>query len=55
MPQIKTTQELANSFADIKHCGDSHNYQTKSKTIGILDVPLLNTRTMAHNLLNITV
>ena len=44
MSQIETTQKLANFFADLKHCGDSHNYQTKSKTKGLLDIPLLNTQ-----------
>ena len=44
MAQIKTTQKLANSFADLKHCGDSNIYQTKSKTKGLLDIPLLNTQ-----------
>ena len=32
MTQIETNQKLANSLADLKHCGDSHNYQTKLKT-----------------------
>ena len=32
MSQTETTQKLANSFADLKHCSDSHKYQTKSKT-----------------------
>ena len=27
-----TNQKLTNVFAGLKHCGDSHNYQTKSKT-----------------------
>ena len=44
MSQIETTQKLANSFADLKHCGDSHNYQTKSETKRLLDIPLLNTQ-----------
>ena len=44
MSQIETNQKLANSFADLKHCSDSHNYQTKSKTKGIIDIPLLNTQ-----------
>ena len=43
--QIETNQKLANSFADLKHCGDSHNCQTKSKTKGLLDISLLNTQT----------
>ena len=42
MTQIETNQKLINSLADLKHCGDSHNYQTKPKTKR-LDIPLLNT------------
>lgn len=42
MSQIETSQNLANAIADLKHCGDSLNYQTKSKTKGLLDIPLLN-------------
>ena len=44
MSQIETNQKLPNSFADLKHCSDSHNYQTKSKTKGLLDIPLFNTQ-----------
>ena len=44
MSQIETNKKLANSFADLKHCSDSHNYQTKSKTKGLLEIPLLNTQ-----------
>ena len=44
MSQIETSQNLANAIADLKHCGDSLNYQTKSKTKGLLDIPLLNTQ-----------
>ena len=44
MSQIETSQNLANAIADLKHCGDSLNYQTKSKTKGPLDIPLLNTQ-----------
>ena len=32
MSQKETNQKLVNSFADLKHSGNSHNYQTKSKT-----------------------
>ena len=42
MSQIETNKKLAISFADLKHCGDSHNYQTKSKTKGLLYIPILN-------------
>ena len=44
MSKIETSQNLANAIADLKHCGDSLNYQTKSKTKGLLDIPLLNTQ-----------
>ena len=44
MSQIEATQNLANSFSDLKHCGDSQNYQTKSKKKRVLDIPLLNTQ-----------
>ena len=44
MLKIETNQKLANSFDNLKHCSDSHNYQTKSKTKGLLDIPLLNTQ-----------
>ena len=44
MSQIETNKKLANSFADLKHCGDSDNYQAKSKTKELLDIPLLNTQ-----------
>ena len=32
MLQAETNQKQGNSFADLKHCGDSPNYQTKSRT-----------------------
>ena len=44
MSQIETNQKSANSFPDLKHCGDSHSYQIKSKTKGFLNIPLLNTQ-----------
>ena len=44
MLQTETNQKLANSFADLIQCSDSYNYQTKSKTKGLLDIPLLNTQ-----------
>ena len=44
MSQIKTNQKLANSFADLKDCSDSHNCQTKSKIKDLLDIPLFNTQ-----------
>ena len=44
MSQIETTQKLTNSFAGLKHCGDSHNYPTKSKTKRLPDKPHANTQ-----------
>ena len=44
MSQTETNKKSANSFADLKHYGDSDNYETKSKTKGLLDIPLLNTQ-----------
>ena len=44
MLRIETNQKLSNSFAELKQGGDSHNYQNKSKTKGLLDIPLLNTQ-----------
>ena len=29
----------------LKHCGDNHNYQTRSTSKRLLDTPLLNTDT----------
>ena len=44
MSQIKTNQRLANSFVDLRHCGDNHTYLTKSKAKGLLDIPFVNTQ-----------
>ena len=41
MSQIETNQRLANSFVDLRHCGDKHNYLTKSKAKGLLDIPFV--------------
>ena len=41
---METNKKLANSFADLKYCGDSHNYQTKSEIKELLDMPLLKTQ-----------
>ena len=49
MPQIETNQRLANSFVDLRHCGDNHNYLTKSL------YPLLIPKSMALNPSNIIV
>ena len=44
MSQIETNQTLANSFVDLRHCGDNHNYLTKSKAKGLLDIHFVNTQ-----------
>ena len=44
MYQIETNQRLANSFVDLRHCGDNQTYLTKSKAKGLLDIPLVNTQ-----------
>ena len=44
MSQIETNQRFANSFVDLKHCGDNHNYLTKSKAKGLFDIPFVNTQ-----------
>ena len=43
MFQIKTHQRLANSVVHLEHCGDDHNYLTKSKAKGLLDILFVNT------------
>ena len=44
IPQIAKKQRLANSFVDLRHCGANHNYLTKSKAKGLLDIPFVITR-----------
>ena len=53
--QLEQDEQLAKSFLALKHCGDNHNYQTRSTTKRLLDTPLLNTDTTVRNLPNITV
>ena len=56
MFQIETNQRLANSFINLRHCGDNHTYLTKSKAKGLLHIPLVNTQIyMALNPSNIIV
>ena len=43
--QLEQDEQLAKSFPALKHCGDNHNYQTRSTTKRLLDTPLLNTGT----------
>ena len=44
MSQTETNQRLANSFVDLRHCGDNHNYLTKSKAKDLFDIPFVNTQ-----------
>ena len=44
MSQTETNQRLANSFVDLRHCGDNHNYLTKSRAKGLFDIPFVNTQ-----------
>ena len=44
MSQIETNQRSVNSFVDLRHYGDNHNYQTKSEAKGLLDIPFVNTQ-----------
>ena len=43
--QLEQDEQLAKSFPVLKHCGDNHNYQTRSTTKRLLDTPFLNTDT----------
>ena len=40
MSWIETNQRLANSFVDLRHCGDNHTYLTKR----LADIPFVNTQ-----------
>ena len=44
MYQIETNQRLANSFIDLRHCGDNHKHLTKSKAKSLLDISFVNTQ-----------
>ena len=43
--QFEPDKQLAKTFPALKHCGDNHNFQTRSTTKRLLDTPLLNTDT----------
>ena len=43
--QLEQDEQLAKFFPALKHCGDNHNYQTRSTTKRLLDTPLRNTDT----------
>ena len=45
MSLIEEDEKIAESFASLKHCGDNHHYQTRSKTKKLLDIPLFKTDT----------
>lgn len=44
MSQMETNKKLANSFVDLKHCGETRKYQAKSKTKRFLNMSFLNTQ-----------
>ena len=43
--QFEPDKQLAKTFPALKHCGDNHNFQTRSTNKRLLDTPLLNTDT----------
>ena len=43
--QLEQDEQLAKTFPALKHCGDNHNYQTRSTTKRLYDTPLFNTDT----------
>ena len=43
MSQTETNQRLANSFVNLRHCGDNNNCPNKSNVKGLLDIPFVNT------------
>ena len=43
MSQTKTNKKLAESFIQLKHFGDDHNYQTRAKSTILLDIPHFST------------
>ena len=45
MKQIKQNEKLANSFLELKYCGYNHNYQTRSVTRKLLNIPYVKTDT----------
>ena len=47
--QLEENEKLSSSFADLKHCGENHNYQTRSKAKKLLDIPLFQTDTYETN------
>ena len=43
MNQIEQNEKLAKSFSQLKYCGYNHNYQTRSETRKLLDIPYVKT------------
>ena len=41
MNQIKQNEKLAKSFLELKYCGYNYNYQTRSMTRKLLDIPYI--------------
>ena len=48
MSQIETNKKLKESFTQLKHCSDNHNYQTRAKSKRLLDIPYFNTNWNYH-------
>ena len=43
MNQIEQSEKLAKSFLELKYCGYNHNYQTRSVTRKLLNIPYVKT------------
>ena len=43
MNQIEQNEKLAKSFSELKYCGYNHNYQTRSVTRKLLNIPCVKT------------
>ena len=54
MNQTEQDEKLAKSFSELKYCGYNHNYQTRSVTKKLLNIPMPRQMLMEHNLLNTT-
>ena len=44
MSQTETNKKEVSSCVELQHCGNNHNYKSKSKTKRLLDIPFLNTQ-----------
>ena len=43
MNQIEQNEKIAKPFSKLKYCGDNRNYQTRSATKKLLDIPCFST------------